>query len=261
MPDQAVEVERSGGADIGLHRNDFRDLAGNRGSLFQHAGGGFQAGAFGKIGDQLHFTLVVEWQQLHRHRLEVEHRAGEHSCYPNRNQKAFCALRGRDDFAGIAFVERTKLAAIFMLAMRQGGPGEPHHQPRGDDHRHKEAEDHRCRGVDRDRRHVRPHKPRDEQHRQQRGDDSKSRDDRRVADFGNGLNRGIDAVAFIGHGPVPGNVLDHHDRIVDEDTNRENQREQTDPVDGEAHHVGSKHGQHDRGRDDDCGNSRFAPTD
>ena len=140
-------------------------------------------------------------------------------------------------------------------------PGKADHQPWGDDHRDEEREDHRRRGIDRDRRHVGPHQPGNEQHRQQRGDHGQRGDDGRVADFGHGIDRRIDPAATIRHGPVPGDVLDHHDRIVDQDPDREDQREQADPVDREAHDLRSEHGQHDGGRNDDCGYRRLAPAD
>ena len=41
MPHKAVEIERRGGARIGLHRGDFGALAGDGAGLFQHTAGLF----------------------------------------------------------------------------------------------------------------------------------------------------------------------------------------------------------------------------
>ena len=48
------------------------------------------------------------------------------------------------------------------------------------------------------------------------------------------------AVAAVAHGPMAGDVLDHHDRVVDQDADGEDQREQADAVDGVAHQLEAK---------------------
>ena len=72
--------------------------------------------------------------------------------------------------------------------------------------------------------------PGHEQHRQQRRHDRQRRDDGRIADLGHRLDRGLHARAAVPHRPVPGDVLDHHDGVVDQDADREDQREQADAV-------------------------------
>ena len=67
--------------------------------------------------------------------------------------------------------------------------------------------------------------------------------------------------ALAEHAPVPRDVLDHHDRVVDEDADREDQREQADPIDRVAHHPGSEEGQQDRRRDDDQHDEALPPAD
>ena len=56
-------------------------------------------------------------------------------------------------------------------------------------------------------------------------------------------------------------VLDHDDRIVDEDADGEDEREQADAVDGVAHQVGGEERDEDGRRNDDEDNYSFAPTD
>ena len=50
---------------------------------------------------------------------------------------------------------------------------------------------------------------------------------------------------------MPGDVLDHHDGVVDQDADREDQREQADAVDRVAHQPGGEQRQQDRRRDHD----------
>ena len=73
MPHETVEIERGGGASIGLHRGHFGDLTRHGSGLFSHAPRALKAGAFGHVDHQLHFALVVEGQELDRHRLEIKH--------------------------------------------------------------------------------------------------------------------------------------------------------------------------------------------
>ena len=51
--------------------------------------------------------------------------------------------------------------------------------------------------------------------------------------------------------PMAHDVFDHDDRIVDQDADREDQREQADAIDRVAHHPGGEEGQKDCGRNDD----------
>ena len=264
MADEPVEVERRRGAGIGLHRSRFGQRADNGGDGIKGACRGFKAGAFGQIGDDLDFGFVVEGQKLDRHRLEVKGRAGDECRDTDEDEKI--ARRGAvgDDPARDGGIKRTQLAAAFIMAvrrLRQGLPRKTHHQPGRKDHCDKEREHHRSGGIDRDRRHVRPHQARDEQHRQQRRNDRQGGDNRRVADFGDGFDGGLDAGSVIGHCPVAGDILDDDDGVIDQDADREDQREQADPVDRVAHQVRGKHRQQDRRRDNDGSDGGLAPTD
>ena len=143
----------------------------------------------------------------------------------------------------------------------QGLAGEAHHQPGCDDHGDEEREHHGRRGIDRDRRHVGTHQARDEQHRQKGRDHGQGGDDRRIADLGDGLDRGVHPASTVVHRPMPGDVLDHDDGVVDQDADREDQGEQADPVDRVAQKVRGEEGQKDRGGDDHGGDASFPPTD
>ena len=63
------------------------------------------------------------------------------------------------------------------------------------------------------------------------------------------------------HLPVPDDVLDDDDGVVDENADREDQREQADAVDRVAHHPGGEERQQDRRRDDDEDDDALAPAD
>ena len=135
------------------------------------------------------------------------------------------------------------------------------HQPGRDHDRDEEGEQHRGRGIGRNRRHIGAHQPGHEQHRQERRDHRQRRDDGRIADLGDRLDRGLHARAAVVHRPMPGDVLDHDDRVVDQDADGEDQREQADAVDGVAHQIGGEERQQDGGRDDDERDDRLAPAD
>ena len=55
--------------------------------------------------------------------------------------------------------------------------------------------------------------------------------------------------AAIAHCPVARDVLDHHDRVVDQDADGEDQREQADAVERVAHQPRRKEREQDGGRD------------
>ena len=62
-------------------------------------------------------------------------------------------------------------------------PAQLQRQPRRDDERDRQRDQHAHAGVDRDRAHVRPHQAGDERHRQQRGDHREGGEDGRAADL------------------------------------------------------------------------------
>ena len=140
-------------------------------------------------------------------------------------------------------------------------PGNFQHQPGRDHDRDEEGKDHRGRGIGGNRRHVRPHQPRHEEHRQKCRDDGQRGDDGRVADLCHCVDGGALAVAFVAHAPVPGDVLDHHDGVIDKDPDGEDQREERDAVQRVAHDIGREEREQDRDRDHDRDDDRLAPAD
>ena len=60
---------------------------------------------------------------------------------------------------------------------------------------------------------------------------------------------------------MAGDVLDHDDSVIDQDADREDQREQADAIDRVAHQFGGEQRQQDRGRDHHQRHQRLAPAD
>ncbi len=127
-------------------------------------------------------------------------------------------------------------------------------QPGRDDEGDGEGNQHADAGIDRDRAHVRPHQAGDERHRQQRRNHGQGGENGRAADFvhrlGDHLGERLAGFQFA----AAVDILDHHDGVVDQDADGENQREQRHPIEGEAPRPGSEQrcgqGQHHRHADD-----------
>ena len=261
---QAVEIERRRRAGMGLDRHGFRDCGQPAGGFGEHPVGAFQRGALGQVDNDLEFRLVVEGQEFHRHALEVEggHRdQGEHA---HRQEQDPGQPASRHDGGGDAAVEPAENTLMAFRMTRHIGfaaAGDHHHQPGCEHHGDEEREDHCRRGIDRDRGHVGPHQAGHEQHGQQGCDHGEGGDDGGIAHFGHGLDGGSDARTTVLHRPVAGDILDHHDGVVDQDADGEDQREQRDAVDRVAHQIGSKQRHQNGGRDDDQHDEAFAPAD
>ena len=138
---------------------------------------------------------------------------------------------------------------------------ELHHQPWSHRDGDEEGEDHGGGGIGRDRAHVRAHHAGHEEHGKKCRDHCQRRHDGGVADFGHRFDGRLNARAPIPHGPVPGNVLDHHDGIINEDADGKDQREETHTIERVAHDARSKEGQQYGGRNDHGHDDCFPPAD
>ena len=104
-------------------------------------------------------------------------------------------------------------------------------RPRRDRERDAERGEHRDRDVERDRPHVRAHHSGHEQHRQKRQYDGQRRERGRASDFAHRADRRLD-FRRIGFGRVMAmDVFHQHDRVVDQESEGKNQREERDAVD------------------------------
>ncbi len=132
--------------------------------------------------------------------------------------------------------------------------------PRRDDEGDGERRNHRHRGPYRDRAHVRPHHPRHEGHREDRRDHRQRGQDGRVPHLVHPFDRRNLRRAIAAH-HVPVDVLHHHDRIVDQDADREDEREQRDAVERVAQRVVHEEGERQRHRNGNQYHQRLTPAE
>jgi len=108
-------------------------------------------------------------------------------------------------------------------------------EPGADDKGDQQRKDHGRRSADRDGAHIGPHQAGDEGHRQERGDYGQGRQNGGIPHLGDGKDCGqrFDLVEL----KVAVDVFHHHDGVVNQDADREDQRNQDDHGDGGHHHV------------------------
>ena len=94
--------------------------------------------------------------------------------------------------------------------------------------------------------------------RQEDSDDRSGGGDHRQADFVGGVDRGL--VGRLAHSHVSDDVLDLHDRIVDQHARHEAERQQRELVQGETEEVHDPEGRNGRQRDGQRGNEGRAPV-
>ena len=140
------------------------------------------------------------------------------------------------------------LLRLHLMEFCHCGP-DAHGKPGGEDKRSEQREQHGHGAEGRDRFHVGSHHTADKPHRQQGGNNGKGRQDGWIADLPHRINGGI-RVHITLLKPAPVDVLHHYNSVIDQDTDRKDQGEQTDPVDGIAHDPGHKDGDQDDHRDD-----------
>ena len=218
-----------------------------------------------QVDHDLQLRLVVEGQQFHGDVAGEEQHAGGGRGAGDDGEEQPGARTAGQQRTGDAQVEAAE-RADFVVAGRgraasgEVPSGEAVEQPGRDHDGDEEREQHRHRGIGRDRTHVGAHQPAHEHHRQQRHDDGERRHDRGIADLVHGLDRGGPEVGTRARPPMPDDVLDHHDGIVDQDADREDQREQAHAVDRVAHQPGGEERQQDGGRDDHQDHDALAPA-
>ena len=210
--------------------------------LAQYGGGLFHRCAGGHIHNHLELGLVVQRQHLQQH--QTGGRQGNRNDNQHQHaqtQKAAIALaavlvqQGLEDTLE-QWPEFARQAGR-RVHVGIGGNVFLHPQARqpGRDHEgNRQRQQHAHAGVDRDRAHVGTHQTRDKGHGQQRSDDGKSSEDGRAADFidraRDDLGQGFARMVLL----MPVDVLHHHDGVIDQNADRENQRKERNPVQREA---------------------------
>ena len=111
--------------------------------------------------------------------------------------------------------------------------------PRRDGKRDGDGEQHRRRGTDGNRPHVRAHQPTDERHGENRRNHRQSGEDRRVADFVDGFERDLVDRFLVGtrQPDVAHDIFDDDNCVIHQDPDREDQREERDAVQRVAQRV------------------------
>ena len=139
----------------------------------------------------------------------------------------------------------------------------PDRSPRRDDERDRERPAHRRARADRNRPHVWPHQSAHKRHRQHRGNDGEGREDSRVADFADRFDRDRGPVAafVLREMKMADDVFHHHDRVIDQDADGEDEREERDAIERESEQVKNEQGERERGGDGERDDGRFAPAE
>jgi len=276
VPHQSVEIKRRRRAGVDLVIGDFRLGAHGGGNLARGLRGAFERAALGQVQDDLKLALVVERQHFHLHPAERDERHRAEQQRDDRSQEK-PPPPGLGDHRSHhpAIQPREEILFVREVAGGLGGCGalgefgiffppaqDADRSPRRDNERDGQRPAHRGAGADRNRAHVRPHQPADEGHRQHRGDDGERREDRRVSDLAHGFDRDVRPIpAPIGREvEMPDDIFDHDDRVVDEDADREDQREKRDAIQREAEQVENQQRQRERGRNGEGDDGRFAPA-
>ena len=262
VADQAIKIEWSRGASIGLDGFHLLDLVHGGGQRKQRALGFLQSRAFRHVEHNLDFRLVVERQQFDCDRLGRKQRERQKSGNADNHKKNPGILPARNDWPCDRSVELAQPGFLMLrMATDRCISGNLHQQPGRDADRDKEGKEHGCGRVRGNGCHIGAHQPGHEHHGQQGRDDSQCGDNCWVTNFRYGINGGLYARPAIPHVPVSGNVFDHDDRIINQNTDREDQGKQADPVDCVAHHQRRKQRQQNSGRNDNECDQRFAPAD
>ncbi len=229
MPDQAIEVERRGGTDIGLYRRDLINPAHNFGNLSNQIRRLRQCSAFREVHYDIELCLVVERQHFYLDRLEVEQRQArekdqEHAAEKHPTQSTI--LDQRHENRAVKASEHLYLMMLLVFRTLQifNRRAQLKREPRRKHERGEQRKHHRHAAEHRNRHHVWPHHAAHRRHRQQSRDDRERCENGRVTHLRHRVDgrRDIDAAFFQ---PTPIDIFNHHDRIIDQNTDRENQRE------------------------------------
>ena len=255
MAHQTVEVERRRRTGIGLNRGDFGKLQHFVGQGLHDVGGDRQRRTFRHVHHHVEFRFVVQRQHLHRYRRGVE------QCKTSKQNGQH--RQAENAILGLAFDERhqqvmeepiqPRLLLMFLTlrpSQRRNRRANAHGQPWRENKCGEQREDHRNRPQHRDRRHIRPHHTRHKAHRQQRRDNRESRQDGRVADFRHRRDGFFGVHAALEQPPAV-DVFNHDDGVINQNTDREDQSKQRNPVDGEAHQPCREYRHQDHHRNDD----------
>ncbi len=139
----------------------------------------------------------------------------------------------------------------------------PNRRPRRHDERDGQREEHRRAGANGNRPHVGAHQPADKRHRQHCRDHGEGGEDGGIADFVHGLDGdgGPRAAFVLRQVEMADDVFHHHDGVVHQDADGEDQREERDAVERVAVEIEDQQRQRQRAGNGDANDHRFAPAE
>src|SRR5690606_21583556 len=239
---QTVEVNGGRSAGVQLDVFDFRYVYQLVGQRFQQRQGLLYRRAFRHIDNDLEFRFVVERQHFQHHQLEHRQGHGQHDQTGDAGEQQHPLFTGLGAFnkwtqqAVKEIVQLALLRVVFtaMIAMFHGvvlavqqfvrQPGRYHE---GDHQRNQHAGG----GVDRNRAHIGAHQAGDERHGHQGRNDGEGGQNGWAAHFID-RHRNNFQQFFLTQVHVPVDVFHHHNGVVDQNADGENQREQRYAVEG-----------------------------
>ena len=276
MAHEPVEIERGRDPCIDLVVLDLRFVAHGFSHLQSSLGRSLQGAAFRHVQDDLKFALVVEGQHFHLHESDTHqrHRSEQEPDYRREECPAPAGV-GKERPHDAAVKPREKILLVLEVGMRGGislrrgvcvafRPFQnPDRGPRGYDKCDGQRKKHGGARSDRDRAHVWPHEPAHKGHGQDGGNHRKRGQDGGVADFVDRLDGNLrPAPALVVRQVEMANDIFHHDDgIIDEDADREDQREQRDPVERVAVEVENQQCQRERAGNRDPDDDRLPPAE
>ena len=154
------------------------------------------------------------------------------------------------------------LSGSGTLAPSRCLPSKPQRSPGRNYKCDHQREEHCGRRPHGDGSHVWPHQAADKRHGQNRCNDGEGGENGWIADFGYGLdcNFAHRPAVILRQAEVPHHVLDHHDGVIHENADGEDQGKQRDAVDGVTQEIEHRHGKRERDRNGQQHHARFAPS-
>ena len=247
---QAVEVNRRGGTRVGLIILYLRHCTQEQTQLLQHSSRALHRGACGHINNDLKLRFVIERQHFqynpakHRHQDRRPDQREDNQPHDKAVTHAFFLIkqRGKNTFKkeaetalngtamGFGSVSAFRLRAFHPQTREPGR----HHKRNG------QRQQHTHTGVDRNRAHIRAHQTGYKGHGQQGGDDRECGQNGRASDFIDGPRNNVFQCFIRVEILMAMYVLDHHDGVIHQNADGENQCEQRYPVEGKAPGPGGK---------------------
>ena len=243
VADQSVEIHRRGHADVAGEIGYFRHGLEIPLEIPHGRVRALERRTAIEVQHERQFVLVIKWKHFERHTAGCgQHRRGKgqpadgeqehHRQLPRTQQRGHQRI---EELVKPRTLDRFQIVRVIMMSLGRSIAGElafeyMERQPWRDGEGHHHAHQHGHGNVQGHGPHVRSHHSGDEEHGEERHDDGQGRDDERGANFGDGFHDDSPRGA-LSQQEMPGDIFHIHDRIIHEQTQRQDQGEQRDPVD------------------------------